>query len=466
MSKFTALDLEDLLLNAEGILNTRVRHEDDAWRSWAEQSPPQSAKEWHELWNTVVKSIFLDLEGRPMREKIYKKAWETWLRANPRPLVGSAEEWHAVYEQKVKPRFEYENENSQGISTPVKTEAKQIFRNYEKESPTSARNRSSLSASMRQSTKRDRPYTNQDEEEEDLYESPLTTRKRARHEEVKPSDLALPFNVDENVVEDHNSDASEAQDRDEHGEEHVNDDEDEAPPNSSPPTLPKTALQSLQNNLETQEIVHVETQYFDFEEPEAEEELGDQQETYSDDGEESEDMFETAPDFIEPKSRSRRRLASQTSTPRSAEEDESFTHVDVEDPPPAENDEDTLFVTAPDEQGRFDSQSSQYSEVRSLEDRIAALGGIRNLMAEGHDQKDILMAVKMTSAHPALFSLVLDAIEDGDRIPSLAGIWTKQEDIALQSGDARAIQRLEHKHGWDGVKGCEGRLEFLQSFNQ
>jgi telomeric repeat-binding factor 2-interacting protein 1 len=43
------------------------------------------------------------------------------------------------------------------------------------------------------------------------------------------------------------------------------------------------------------------------------------------------------------------------------------------------------------------------------------------------------------------------------------GIWSEEEDKMLEGGNARALRKLEEKHGW---KECEERLKFLEDWRE
>ncbi|KAI7360041.1 hypothetical protein KC354_g8987 [Hortaea werneckii] len=72
---------------------------------------------------------------------------------------------------------------------------------------------------------------------------------------------------------------------------------------------------------------------------------------------------------------------------------------------------------------------------------------------------DAIAALKCTSMRPNLAELVVLEGKAGRGLPDdIPGVWSEEEDRALEGGDARFLRRLEMKQGWDEVM---ARLEFL-----
>ncbi|RMX87782.1 hypothetical protein D0869_02101 [Hortaea werneckii] len=70
-----------------------------------------------------------------------------------------------------------------------------------------------------------------------------------------------------------------------------------------------------------------------------------------------------------------------------------------------------------------------------------------------------IAALKSTSMRPDLAELVVLEGKAGRGLPDdVPGVWSEEEDRALEGGDARLLRRLEKKQGWDEVM---ARLEFL-----
>ncbi|KAG9956487.1 hypothetical protein KCU98_g17398, partial [Aureobasidium melanogenum] len=79
--------------------------------------------------------------------------------------------------------------------------------------------------------------------------------------------------------------------------------------------------------------------------------------------------------------------------------------------------------------------------------------------AAGYAEEDVIAALRQTSFNPKLASMVLKARGEVD----IAGVWTEEEDRIAEGRDAKAIRRLEVKHGRDSVT---KRLQFLDDWRK
>lgn len=82
--------------------------------------------------------------------------------------------------------------------------------------------------------------------------------------------------------------------------------------------------------------------------------------------------------------------------------------------------------------------------------------------AEGFTDKEISAALKMTRCRPELTTMVLQASKEGKPLPTQRGIWSREEDADVESGDANALERLQRKHTLDGWGGITERLKWLE----
>lgn len=86
---------------------------------------------------------------------------------------------------------------------------------------------------------------------------------------------------------------------------------------------------------------------------------------------------------------------------------------------------------------------------------------ITHLTTLGHPQSSILTALQLTSLDAPLAERVLRRMSRGKRWEDMKGVWTEEDDADLESTDARRVQRVERKHGLEGVL---GREEFLREW--
>jgi hypothetical protein len=87
---------------------------------------------------------------------------------------------------------------------------------------------------------------------------------------------------------------------------------------------------------------------------------------------------------------------------------------------------------------------------------------IDTMVVRGFKEASVVAALKCTSMRPELVELVLLYEKLGKGLPKeVAGVWSEEEDKVLESGNARALRKLEEKHGW---KEMEERMKFLEDW--
>lgn len=84
---------------------------------------------------------------------------------------------------------------------------------------------------------------------------------------------------------------------------------------------------------------------------------------------------------------------------------------------------------------------------------------------QGFPDNFIVAALKRTRFRPELAELVLDAWKNGKPLPRQRGIWSVEEDEAVQHGDGGVLEKLEEKHTLDGWGGITERILFLEGYN-
>ncbi|KAI4765096.1 hypothetical protein E4T52_00027 [Aureobasidium sp. EXF-3400] len=85
---------------------------------------------------------------------------------------------------------------------------------------------------------------------------------------------------------------------------------------------------------------------------------------------------------------------------------------------------------------------------------------IDSQVASGHAEDTVIAALHTTSFNPKLAALVLAA--KGERL-DVAGVWTEEDDKIAEGSDARAMRKLESKHGKGSV---EARLKWLADWRR
>lgn len=84
--------------------------------------------------------------------------------------------------------------------------------------------------------------------------------------------------------------------------------------------------------------------------------------------------------------------------------------------------------------------------------------------SEGFDDVFITTALKHTRCRPDLATVVLHAWKVGKPLPNQRGIWSKEDDEDVESGDGLALAKLAKKHTLDGWGGVTERLRFLEQY--
>jgi len=84
--------------------------------------------------------------------------------------------------------------------------------------------------------------------------------------------------------------------------------------------------------------------------------------------------------------------------------------------------------------------------------------------AAGYTDDFISAALKHTRFRPELAEDVLAAWEKGKPLPDVRGVWSKEDDEDVESGDGRAMARLQRKHTCDGWGGMTERMKYLEVY--
>lgn len=82
----------------------------------------------------------------------------------------------------------------------------------------------------------------------------------------------------------------------------------------------------------------------------------------------------------------------------------------------------------------------------------------------GFDSAFITRALKRTRCRPGLATEVLEAWGRGEPLPVRRGVWSVQEDEMVRRGDGRALGRLGARHTVDGWGGVTERVRFLEAW--
>ena len=180
--------------------------------------------------------------------------------------------------------------------------------------------------------------------------------------------------------------------------------------------------------------------------------------------------FETAPDFSQ--------IRQYTDQEEELDEFETAAEEPHEQKPsvadtqalfvvPTQNSEGLLNFGLPEPEGGWDaleavsaeeeneaeasSPTSQASSTASTLDlNLDAWIALRS--REGCNQDLLLEAAEATNMHKKLADVVHQSLKKGKGVPKdMKGVWTKEDDELLMGTDARAIKRMQEKHGQTSV---------------
>ena len=106
--------------------------------------------------------------------------------------------------------------------------------------------------------------------------------------------------------------------------------------------------------------------------------------------------------------------------------------------------------------------ASSDNESEALDVDIQTDAWIDAHINEKFSEEQVTTALKSCTMDTSLAEEVLKHLEREGKIPDdRRGVWTELDDEDLGSPDARTIQKLEKKHGADGIKARWGFLSFL-----
>jgi hypothetical protein len=123
---------------------------------------------------------------------------------------------------------------------------------------------------------------------------------------------------------------------------------------------------------------------------------------------------------------------------------------------PQDSNEETLFVSAPSSLNPDSDSDASAQEIHTFSDLA------NPLLAKGYTLDLIIEAIHLTSANKTLLEPVLMDLKRGNVPYDVKGVWTEKDDADLQGADARAIARVEKKHGVKGPEGWKVRVKFLK----
>jgi hypothetical protein len=95
---------------------------------------------------------------------------------------------------------------------------------------------------------------------------------------------------------------------------------------------------------------------------------------------------------------------------------------------------------------------------------IALNAWVDSQCAAGRTLDLVGSALYHASNDPVLAEIAIEALEQRGEVPTdVKGLWTEQDDEAVEGGNARLIRKMESKHGWNAV---QDRFVFLRDWRE
>ena len=103
-----------------------------------------------------------------------------------------------------------------------------------------------------------------------------------------------------------------------------------------------------------------------------------------------------------------------------------------------------------------------YAETDASDVDVQTDAWIDALVAEGFPEEQVTRALKCCTMDTSLAKVALKHLGCEGQFPeNMRGVWTESDDQGLASTDARTIQKLEQKHGPDGITARWDFLSFM-----
>lgn len=142
------------------------------------------------------------------------------------------------------------------------------------------------------------------------------------------------------------------------------------------------------------------------------------------------------------------------------QDDDAVDHQAPPPPPPARPASPTPSTTSTSTAST--TASDMDPDPPLAHDEIDAFFAQRNDAGFGNDA--ILLALRRTGGRPVLAEEVLEAWGEGRPLPLKRGVWSKEEDGVLERGDGRALEELAERHTLDGWGGVTERMNYLRAW--
>ncbi|KAI9818905.1 MAG: hypothetical protein M1827_007726 [Pycnora praestabilis] len=464
---FTAEEAKKLLAIAKDIINIHEERVDEAWETWANESPEHTALEWRNFFHERVLPIYKDQLKRTADDRSRSVPKDSDQQTKARTPIKTESGRHDIVKESHKPQIRSSTLELPAKSPSLEPESPRIqvqiwSKNHngavaEQDKIHDKETRSSEAEEVTPTPKRKRLAA----KEEPASSPPILStphrfmRQRLQtsthHEREIPSTpedvrLSLPVSSPSRAlfVTDNEDSEEEEEEEEEEGIAH----------NLGLPAS-QTLSEPDHHAQETQALFQNPSQDFDFDLPPPK--------GGWDDGDDNND----GNDLRSPSHN--KKIPAQPPTTQ-AKDTQSLLTAPAQIPdfslPDPDGGWDTLLPSSPRTtapQSSLPSALAPTPQQQLTEDITTQLDTwIDTHIARGHSEDDVLLSLKCTSMATLLASAVLQSLAAGEGVPrDMRGVWTEEEDAWVEGGDGRRIEALERRHGKEAF---DARCRFLMEY--
>ncbi|KAI9762452.1 MAG: hypothetical protein M4579_000428 [Chaenotheca gracillima] len=454
---FTRDEFELMFEQAENVMNIAPGLQDKAWNEWASANPRHTAKQWQLYFITKVLPLYKKQQAAGTTKSSQPQSKDGLPNSIPKTTRAAQK----LEGEETTSQVEPQTSSSDVKRTPLKEKSPVAWREVP---TTSSPNPNSQTSPTHHSTKRKRQTDSTATPNSlDHTENATSPRKRAKAAEVDGesapkqtgsiSKLANSRALSSGGPESPNpaqEESSQLKPRKSHQtgqelqpatREEKGDDEEiipdslEQPPHES---IQSSSLDSQYSAVQgTQAIFLAQTQPVDFD-------VAAPVGGWDEDEDENEDEDKDENGNVDDRKQAQ-------AAERVDGEEEDIDDIDTfhnprspVSPPPHEHD---ILETFPETPPRSSLPASPSSPENSIYD-----AWIDSHITPTTPEETVILALRSTSNIPDLAERVLASIRDGHGIPrDIPGVWMDEDDATLKSSDTRALDKLEAKHGGEGL---------------
>lgn len=479
-----------------------------AWANWAENQANQTAEQWRQYYEKVVRPQWL-IDPESKRERIKQKVQERLEDAGSDQK--QSQNWSQTQEQ-AELASETKTVPSTKASKHVTANVLPSDSGLASESTAQQESPKCLRDAYESAQKRIRGEVDGAAESKETSRPAKIARNLSRSPTpVQPDDLVDVVGTQEqpleisSVTSSHSTESTPEAEEEDEGKSEVSEEEIELNAAIPRPDIPVEDDEDLESNASSTDMVHTTplprpTRIPEDEDDEDDEEEEEEEEENDNEVDDGEDDSEASLPSTNPTPRATKYNAfdtqailspsqngphisalprpppdssppyhpdSDASATQSLQEFSSYLQDDLAvehqaplPPPPARPASPTPSTTST----TSTTASDMDPDPPLAHDEIDAFFAQRN--DAGFENDAILRALRRTGGRPVLAEEVLEAWGEGRPLPVKRGVWSREEDGVLERGDGRALEELAERHSLDGWGGVTERMNYLRAWGR